>query len=131
MGSQPLDDLNTLTRLLVASGLIGEAQFAKVWKGFESISTNEAKGKGEVATFCDYLIRKQIITGWQRNMLCKGRYKGFFFEQYKLMDHLGSDNQCMRYVAEELASRKSVVLVIEARPPGDVKFQYTVETYSP
>ncbi len=81
---------------------------------------------GKVAIeFADYLIAKEVLTRWQADSLLAGRYKGFFLDQYKILEAL-PDDKVVRMLAENLRTGKHVVLLIE--PKRDVTpYKYTVE----
>lgn len=132
--SHPLSSLNTFSRWLVISGLVDEAAFTDLWKEFESNGINHKIEGDELAAFITFIVGKNAVTKWQCKQLLEGRYKGFYLDQYKLVDCLGFDDKCTRYVADDLNAEKKVVLAVVMRRPIIAKqknYEYTVEEYRP
>jgi hypothetical protein len=119
-------------RRLLASGLVPLAELETLVENFDA-ARNDKKNDDPLEEFGEFLVQKDALTEWQLNNLREDRYKGFFFEgRYKLIKHVGSNEKCMRYVAEDLDSQRIVVLAIEHRPLKDAKHgerAYTVEEY--
>jgi len=53
-----------------------------------------------------HLIEAKLITAWQSDNLLKGRHKGFFLGNYKLLRHLGTGGMSSVYLAEHKHMRQ-------------------------
>jgi len=107
----------TFLLCVAASRLIDDATLSSLRGSFIGDSASD---------LADYLVAKSALTRWQADQLLLGRYKGFFVDRYKLVDHVGDTNLRIRYLAEDLQTKKMVVLAMmpkrAAGPP-----QYLVE----
>ncbi len=52
------------------------------------------------------LVDAKLVTSWQADNLMKGRHKGFFLGNYKLLRHLGSGGMSSVYLAEHKHMRQ-------------------------
>lgn len=110
--------LDEFQRRIVASRLVDEDDAATVRAGLSSES---------LEAYADLLVDKKLITPWQRRLLLDGRYKGFFIEgNYKLLEHAGCIGDRMRFLAEDIYTRKHVILSIET-PKPEQPLVYDVE----
>ena len=119
--------LDTMVQMLARSGLIDNAAAL-------TALTRELKCDS-ASEFASYLVSKQVITNWQAENLLKSRYKGYFLDQFKLIDLLsGGTDDFDRFLAEDQQTAKRVVLRI-TRPqrtkPGGAPHPYTVEESEP
>lgn len=101
--------------LIVASGLLGLPQVVD--------AINES-GARDVAALGKHLIATKLLTVWQCNKLRDGRYKGFFLDNYKLLDILSIDER--RYLAENTETGDVVELVVVHDPAAPYGIRYEV-----
>jgi len=109
--------LERFSALVVASGLVESTAIAALQNCFTGETARE---------FGDYLVANEALTRWQADMICEGKYKGFIFEGYKLLDHIGPQENTNRYRAMNLRDGKIVLLSVAQRST-DGKRAYTVE----
>src|SRR5262245_38355060 len=96
--------LDVLLEMLARSGLVDNTALTALRCEFKGNSASE---------FASHLVSKSAITKWQAEQLLKCRYKGFFVDgRYKLVDHVGDTNLRIRYLAEDLQTKKTVVLAM-------------------
>jgi serine/threonine protein kinase len=67
------------------------------------------------AFIADQLVRHHILTAWQTRQLLKGRYKGFFLRQYKILGHLGSGGMSSVYLAVHTLMERRVAIKVLPR----------------
>jgi eukaryotic-like serine/threonine-protein kinase len=85
-------------------------------------------GQSELNAFCDYIVEKNLLTRWQCDKLLAGRYKGFFMGNFKLVGHLGCSETFSLFEAEDVHSKRRVVLRVCPRPRRrDSKPYYEVD----
>ncbi len=58
------------------------------------------------------LVQIGCLTQWQVQQLMKGKYKGFFLRQYKILDHLGTGGMSTVYLAEHIVMHRRVAIKI-------------------
>lgn len=63
--------------------------------------------------------KSQYVTSWHNDKLLKGKYKGFFLGNYKLLGHIAAGGMSNIYLAEHLQMRRRVA--IKVLPPTLVK----------
>ena len=97
--------------LVVKSGLRNAAELRVAFTAFRSESpTPHEDALAELEAFCDHLVKRDVLTRWQCEMLLKGRYKGFFMDTFKLLRHVGYEGNWSSYAAENVHTKRCVVL---------------------
>ena len=79
---------------------------------------------------CEFLISTGRLTVWQCERLKEGRWKGFFLDQYKLLNILETDEEFSYYLAEETSTKRRFKLKISPKsriPPKDGKPYYEAQ----
>jgi eukaryotic-like serine/threonine-protein kinase len=66
----------------------------------------------ELAPLCERLVSSNRLTLWQCKKLLNGQYKGFFVDDYKLLDYIGSEETDKIYHAEDRITKHRVRLRI-------------------
>ena len=99
--------------MLRRSGLVESAQLDETLAIMETEC--EAKHLEEPAFVADQLVRRYVLTAWQSRQLLKGRYKGFFLRQYKILGHLGSGGMSSVYLAEHVLMQRRVAIKVLPR----------------
>jgi serine/threonine protein kinase len=99
--------------ILRRSGLVESAKLDEALTVIESeSSTEQLEDPGFIA---DQLVRRHALTAWQSRQLLKGRYKGFFLRQYKILGHLGSGGMSSVYLAEHTMMLRRVAIKVLPR----------------
>jgi hypothetical protein len=111
--------------LLVKSGLYAEAEAPEMIQRFREL---QPPWPDTAASFGDFLVNHSAITGWQCAKLLAGRHKGYFLDDYVLLDKLGHDDEFAYYRARDVRDGSIVKLVNTpmARAKGP-NIEYTVE----
>jgi hypothetical protein len=107
--------------LLIASGLVREQEVTAATADFSRASAIELAA---------HLVSRNLLTPWQAEKLLQGKYKGYFLDDYKLLDLVDTTNVSLRYRAEHVPTSKFVILNIGAKklfPTTDGKPLYVVE----
>lgn len=119
-------------RLLIASGLLDTAACDSLVEDFEKNYAPSSKYGNSLTAFGTYLVANKVLTCWQFTMLNEGRWKGFFLDQFKLIDCIGHFDKGNRYIAEDLKTGEVVVLAVTSQteiPRQNGKPHYTVEPF--
>ncbi|MCA9040390.1 MAG: protein kinase [Planctomycetaceae bacterium] len=58
------------------------------------------------------LVARNVLTNYQASRLLSGRYRGYFYNQYKILDVLGAGGMGWVYLAEDSHSQEIVVLKV-------------------
>lgn len=103
-------DTATFLDHLRRSGLI-ETDFLE-----EALEQIEAEAGEHGIKNADYLaqalVNRYLLTEWQLRQLKKGRYKGFFLRQYKILGHLGTGGMSTVYLAEHTVMQRRVAIKV-------------------
>jgi hypothetical protein len=129
-----VNNITDFSRLIVASGLITDGALDSLLQDFREHFAQGAKYGTSLTAFSTYLVTKNILTCWQNNLLRSGQWKGFFLDQYKLVDRIGDAERCSLYLAEDTTTGESVVLSVtppSVVPLKDGKPRYSIEPFHP
>jgi serine/threonine-protein kinase len=89
--------------LLERSGLVDADELSAALADYEQL---HGPISGEAEPLAAVLIENGLITRWHCDKLFEGRYKGFFLNKYKLLDHLGTGGMSSVYLAEHSLMRQ-------------------------
>lgn len=92
--------------LLERSGLLPAE---KISAATDRLKLREQTEPREVARL---LVRDALITRFQAERLLEGRYRGFFIEQYKVLEILGAGGMACLYLAEDTLNGERVALKV-------------------
>ncbi|RMF89024.1 MAG: serine/threonine protein kinase, partial [Planctomycetota bacterium] len=96
--------------LVARSKLIDPDQLQRTlaqWKE-AGLNLDEISSKDLAQRFVD----TGMLTAWQCEKLLEGRYKGFFLNKYKLLDHLGTGGMSSVYLAEHVLMERRVAIKV-------------------
>lgn len=74
--------------------------------------------------FAEFLIRKKAITLWQARLLVRGKYRGFFLGNYKILSLIGKGGMSTVYLVEHVTLRKKRALKILPNELNENSSQY-------
>jgi serine/threonine-protein kinase len=85
----------------------------------EALSEIKTKATAEqlndTAFIAKQLVKRYLITVWHTSQLLKGRWRGFFLRQYKILGHLGSGGMSTVYLAEHILMQRRVAVKVLPR----------------
>ncbi len=110
--ARPANSIAGFSRLLIDSGLISNGVLRSLTNDFQARVAQGSRRSATLTQFTDYLIASGFLTCWQCAKLREGRWKGFFLESYKILEFLGCDEKCGRYLAERTLDGHRVVLAV-------------------
>jgi serine/threonine protein kinase len=96
MGAKVLETIERST--LVPAEILGKA--------VADLQAKDPAALNDDQKVAAHLIEAKLITAWQADNLLKGRHKGFFLGNYKLLRHLGSGGMSSVYLAEHKHMRQ-------------------------
>jgi eukaryotic-like serine/threonine-protein kinase len=108
------DGARTFCELLLASGLVAPDNLAALIQAYRSESP-DLSVPPDVA-FARFLVSQRAITEWQADKLLRGRFRGFFFGKYMLLDHVCVGEDSSTFVALDTVTNSRVL--IEVWPPS-------------
>jgi hypothetical protein len=125
LDSEMAIQINTFLDLVLRSGLLSSSEMCDACVGFDTLQTNE----NALSDLCKHLIDKRALTEWQCDKLRQGKYKGFFYDGYRLLSRLGMGETFSTYLGQQVSTGKLVE--IDVTPPTivplkDGKFHYIV-----
>ena len=128
--NHPIDDVAEFNRIMIGSGL---AANGSVLADFLSSIDESNKIENSITGFTKYLVANDVLTCWQCGKLRNGQHEGFFMDSFRLLDHLGYDEKCNRYLAQDENTQKYVTISV-LHPTENMKrtsdFKYSIEDYS-
>ncbi|MCL2711356.1 MAG: serine/threonine protein kinase [Planctomycetaceae bacterium] len=95
------------------SGLVESAKLDEALAVIDS--EYETDNLDDPAFIADQLVHQYVLTAWQSRQLLKGRYKGFFLRQYKILGHLGSGGMSSVFLAEHILMQRRVAVKVLPR----------------
>jgi eukaryotic-like serine/threonine-protein kinase len=116
--------------LLGKSQLCTEQQIGQLVSSFERERGDIASGD-VVAQFCDFLVGTDAVTAWQCDKLKAGKFKGFYLDNYVLLEHSGKGADYSSYKSRDTKNGNIVNLVIRPRPVNQTggQIEYRVEPW--
>jgi hypothetical protein len=108
------------------SQLCTEQQIVQVVSSFEMERGDIASGDA-VTQFCDFIVSKNIVTAWQCDKLKAGRCRGFYLDDYLLLEVVDQDNTSRSYRARDLRDGTTVRLVVFTKERQSPHSEYRVE----
>jgi hypothetical protein len=109
-------EIDRFMAFALASQLLSSEQLTDAFRRFMKRRTRLSRGAPCLSEFCDDLVDHDILTRWQCGMLAKGQYKGFYFDEYKLLAHIVCRESYSAYLADHATTRRRVALLFT--PPS-------------
>lgn len=102
--------------LLRQSGLVSDDQMLALQEEF---SGDGAKPDG-VRELTDELVKREILTRWQADMLLKGKHRGFHLGPHRILRPLGQGGMSKVFLAEhEMMRRRCAIKVLPSKYQAD------------
>ena len=126
MESRRIDRVEDLLADLVRSGLATDQQASGLINNYREVFLASSKLPDTLAAFCTFLVASQIVTTWQCEKLRHGKWRGFFLDDFVLLDSLGPDNEVSYYLARNSTNGEVVSLAITPPSPTISEIEYRV-----
>jgi serine/threonine protein kinase len=102
--------------LLRQSGLVGDSQMLALLAEF----TGEGAKPESSRALADELIRREILTDWQADMLLQGKHRGFRLGPHRILRPLGQGGMSKVFLAEhEMMRRRCAIKVLPTKYQED------------
>jgi len=98
---------------LLKSGLLDDISLRDARRAVDV----QTAGDANLEQLCSHLASNELLTQWQCDKLRLGRCRGFFIDNFKLMQPVGEVDCCTTYMAEDANSGMRIGLRITW--PGD------------
>ena len=124
------DPIDQFVELLIRSGLKTQEQATELTNQFQT-SLPSIKKSADIAAFCTFLVANDLLTAWQCEKLRSGRFKGFFLDEFVLLDRLPNDANFGYYLARDTTDGRLVRLTVT--PVNRTKgrgIEYRADPYS-
>jgi eukaryotic-like serine/threonine-protein kinase len=123
-------DIEQFIALMKASGLSSMHEARQLAAGF-LVDCNTQGTPETVERFCDYLIAANLFTDWQCTKLRAGKWKGFYMDNYLLLEWISKDDKFCYYKARDTRDGKLVTLTVTPMPRATgPDIEYTAGPYS-
>jgi eukaryotic-like serine/threonine-protein kinase len=106
----PKPTVDTFLDLVQRSGLVEKDQLDVVMLDLKHAAGDQPVADVDVVV--NRLIQEKLITRWQASRLLEGRYKGFFLNKYKLLDHLGTGGMSRVFLGEHVLMQRRVAIKV-------------------
>ena len=111
------------------SQICSEQQVQELLGTFENQRQEILSDEDGLAQFCSTLVSANAATEWQCNKLKVGKWKGFYLDDYLLLEQVGKDYEYAYYRARDIRDGSIVRLVVTPmnRTKGPRIIEYRVE----
>jgi len=107
-------------RLVILSRLADEAAVKELMVDFDAQPEWRSSYGHTITAVTAFLVSRGVLTCFHVDKLRVGRYKDFFFEGFRLLDHLSQSGGTATYLAENRETLELVALDIGFPPPHHV-----------
>jgi eukaryotic-like serine/threonine-protein kinase len=108
------NEVDRLLGLILSSGLVQFSELRAACADFDTDRTDSTA----VDDLSEHLIANGTLSEWQCSKIRQGRWKGFYLDEYCLVDHLGVTETTTTYLARNVETGKRVAITIT---PPDLK----------
>jgi hypothetical protein len=122
-------DIEQFVTLLANSGLSSKREAHELAAIFQE-ECRKHNVPDTVETFCDFLVATNRLTDWQCAKLRMGKWKGFYLDNYLLLEQIGKDYEFCNYKARDARDGTLVRLIVTpmARAKGP-NIEYRVDRH--
>jgi hypothetical protein len=124
------ENIDEFAELLARSEITTVPQADEYVAQFRAEHPTAGDTSDAITEFCRFLNSDGLVTAWQCEKLKLGRWKGFYLDNYLLLEQVGKGEDNASYKARETTSGNVVCLVIKAVRFTEGRITYRVEPYS-
>jgi len=107
------EEARRFCQLLALSGLVSPDDLASLLRQYCHV--NPEPSSQSASSLSCFLISRGVITAWQAEKLRDGRYKGFFVDNYLVLERVAIYKKHTRFAALDTTTNRRVLLAM--RPP--------------
>lgn len=112
MSSEPwTSDVDRMLAHTLASNLLNQHLLHQAYARWHA-NAHGFRANKSAAAFGDYLVDQKYLTRWQCDRLQAGKYRGFFLDNYKVVEYLRKEGTDDKYLAIDMDRGERVVLAI-------------------
>jgi hypothetical protein len=118
--SEPARDdrqFDKFLQLTVRARLIAPAKLETLLKRYREEFLPKKKIPDTLALFSSFLVSAGVLTVWQCQKLREGRWKGFFLDDYFLLDRMSYSDDATHYLAR--CTKGGAFVELRVFPPSD------------
>ncbi len=121
-------DLQRFVTLYIKSELIGKREADAVVAAFYA-GRRKLEKSIELDEFCSFLILSKRLTRWQSGMLLVGKWKGFYVDDYVILEPVGESADTSSFKARNTKNETVVLLNFLHGGYRNGRFTYDVEPF--
>jgi hypothetical protein len=110
---QPVDSIEEFSELLIKSELVNQRKFESLYTSFINSFASQSTAGISLTSWISYLIKEDVVSCWQCFKLRQRKYKGFFLDQYKLIDFHGLQEGGNVYLVEKEPGQRLIKLWVQ------------------
>jgi hypothetical protein len=123
-------NIEQFTTLLINSGLFGEREARELAGTFQE-ACRDRGDEDSVETFSEFLVATDRLTRWQCDKLRMGKWKGFYLDNFLLLEQIGKDHESSSYKARNARDGNVMCLVVTPFALSKSgRIEYRVEPYA-
>jgi hypothetical protein len=111
--------IDELVGILVRSGLATEQEAAEYLRRYRDEYLKTTRMPDTITAFCRFLVANDILTTWQCWKLRNGQWKGFYLDDFVIIDFQGKNHEFSYYLARD--TRDDAIVVLEITPMNRAK----------
>ena len=122
-------NIEQFTTLLINSRLLDKSEAEQIAAVFQQ-ECQKLRTTATLDALCSFLIATDRLTRWQCDKLKMGKWKGFYLDDYVLLEQSGKGPDFSSYKSRDVRNGRVVNLVIRPMNQTDGRIEYRVKPYS-
>jgi hypothetical protein len=122
-----IDDVEEFWKLLAGSCLVERDALPPLRKSYREEYLRATGQLDTVDSASSFLLVARQLTPWQCEKLRCGQWKGFFLEQYVIVDLIESNETCRYYLARQVKMGNYVRIAVKRRSQNGEGSWYRIE----
>jgi len=112
MGTPDRHSIEFFLELIRRSGLVADGEVGTLVERFRKSPYYYARLPESITAFCSFLVAANVLTTCQCAKLREWRFRGFFLDEWVLLDEIGRENDARLFLSRELHGTGQAILRI-------------------